>query len=56
MSNEYDAIIIGGGIIGSAIAYEMAKSGKNVLFCSCLLPTQRVGRSVTWLTVHWAFP
>ena len=31
MSNEYDAIIIGGGIIGSAIAYEMAKSGKNVL-------------------------
>ena len=31
MSNEYDAVIIGGGIIGSAIAYEMAKSGKNVL-------------------------
>ena len=31
MSNKFDAIIIGGGIIGSAIAYEMAKSGKSVV-------------------------
>ena len=31
MSEKFDAIIIGGGIIGSAIAYEMAKSNKKVI-------------------------
>ena len=31
MLNKFDAIIIGGGIIGCAIAYEMAKSGKKVV-------------------------
>ncbi len=30
MPKSYDAIVIGGGIIGCAIAYEMAKSGKSV--------------------------
>ena len=31
MSSNYDAIVIGGGIIGCAIAYELAKGGKKVL-------------------------
>lgn len=31
MSDKYDAIIIGGGIIGCAIAYEMAQDGKSVV-------------------------
>ncbi|MDE0306782.1 MAG: FAD-dependent oxidoreductase [Albidovulum sp.] len=30
MRRKYDAVIIGGGIIGSAIAYELAKSSKSV--------------------------
>lgn len=30
MPNNFDVAIIGGGIIGCAIAYEMAKSGKSV--------------------------
>lgn len=30
MPESYDAIVIGGGIIGCAIAYEMAKNGKSV--------------------------
>ena len=31
MKDKYDALIIGGGIIGAAIAYEIAKSSKSVL-------------------------
>ena len=31
MSKTYDAIIVGAGIIGCAIAFEMSKSGKKVL-------------------------
>lgn len=31
MSSHFDAIIVGGGIIGCAIAYEMAKTGKKVV-------------------------
>lgn len=31
MKKEYDSIIIGGGIIGAAIAYEQAKSGRRAL-------------------------
>ncbi|WP_282604343.1 FAD-binding oxidoreductase [Pelagibius sp. Alg239-R121] len=31
MSKSYDAIVIGAGVIGCAIAFEMAKSGKRVL-------------------------
>ena len=30
MAEEYDAVVIGGGIIGSAVAYELAKSSKSV--------------------------
>ena len=30
MSETYDAVIIGGGIIGCAIAYELAKGGRSV--------------------------
>ena len=30
MTESYDAVIIGGGIIGCAIAYELAKGGRNV--------------------------
>ncbi|SDJ68981.1 glycine oxidase ThiO [Sediminibacillus albus] len=31
MSKEYEAIIVGGGVIGGAIAYNLAKRGKKVL-------------------------
>ena len=31
MSKKYDAVIIGAGIIGAAIAYEMSKQGKKTL-------------------------
>ncbi|MCP5075240.1 MAG: FAD-dependent oxidoreductase, partial [Rhodobacteraceae bacterium] len=31
MSDKYDAIIIGAGIIGAAIGYELAKQGKKTL-------------------------
>ncbi|MEI1703946.1 FAD-binding oxidoreductase [Acinetobacter baumannii] len=34
MKNTYDNIVIGGGIVGSAIAYELAKNGLNVLCIS----------------------
>ena len=30
MTDSYDAVIIGGGVIGCAIAYELAKDGKRV--------------------------
>lgn len=29
MSNTYDAIVVGGGVIGGAIAYNLAKRGKG---------------------------
>ena len=31
MTDSYDAVIIGTGIIGCAIAYELAKGGKKVV-------------------------
>ena len=31
MSQQYDAIIIGAGVIGTAIAFELAKQGKKTL-------------------------
>ena len=31
MSESYDVIIIGAGVIGACTAYEMAKAGKKVL-------------------------
>ena len=31
MSNTYDAIVVGGGVIGGAIAYNLAKRGGKVL-------------------------
>ncbi len=31
MSDTFDAIIIGTGVIGSAIAFEMAKAGRKTL-------------------------
>ena len=31
MKNQFDAIIIGGGIVGACISFELSKSGKQVL-------------------------
>ncbi|MCR9213939.1 MAG: FAD-binding oxidoreductase [Proteobacteria bacterium] len=42
MSEKFDAIIIGAGVIGTCLAYELAKSGKSVLSLD-RLPTSGYG-------------
>ena len=44
MSRNPDAVVLGGGIIGAAVAYELAKEGRRVL----LLEKGPVGRQASW--------
>jgi len=44
MTRGADAVILGGGIIGAAIAYELAKEGRRVV----LLEKGAVGRQSSW--------
>ena len=44
MANQFDAVIIGGGIIGCAIAFELAKAGKSV---ACVEKNQAAGSGST---------
>ncbi|HEY3227521.1 MAG TPA: glycine oxidase ThiO [Planctomycetota bacterium] len=44
MNRNADAVILGGGIIGAAIAFELAKEGRRVV----LLERGAVGRQASW--------
>ena len=55
--NEVRRLCFGGALL-SALKKKVSFSEKNEKndLCSDALPTLRVGRSVTRLTVYWAFP
>ena len=44
LKDNYDAVVIGGGILGTAIAYELAKSGRAVL---CIEKNSAIGSGST---------
>ena len=57
--NDVKTLYFGGALLSAlflkdVISYKKIFQ-KNVILCSCALSTIRVGRSVTRLTVHWAF-
>ncbi|ENH95575.1 glycine oxidase [Gracilibacillus halophilus YIM-C55.5] len=43
MKNRYDQIVVGGGVIGLSIAYQLAKRGYSVL----VLEKNRVGQEAS---------
>jgi len=44
MSREHDCLVIGGGVVGLSLAYELAGKGRRVT----LLETERTGRAASW--------
>ncbi|HEX3869483.1 MAG TPA: glycine oxidase ThiO [Pirellulales bacterium] len=40
----HDCLIIGGGVVGLSLAYELARAGKRV----CVIDRRRVGREASW--------
>ncbi|HID31693.1 MAG TPA: FAD-dependent oxidoreductase, partial [Desulfobacterales bacterium] len=47
MAGEPDIIIVGGGIVGCAAAYELARAGASC----CLLDSGEIGREASWASV-----
>ena len=61
VTNEVRKLCFGGALLRAVFLEKVMFLKKYLLcekvdFCSCELPTLRVGRPVTRLTVHWAFP
>ena len=44
MSSKTDALIVGGGIAGLALAYELVQAGKSVR----VIDRQKVGKAASW--------